>query len=109
VDQDRVTPDAGVPVSEPPRRTDRAAAERLWAAHARTVRRYLRVLGPWTKFSFFRDGREGPLELPMPSFACLAELPQLVRVELVAPTRGLVEAVRAAVPARVRVEVLSHN
>jgi RNA polymerase sigma-70 factor (ECF subfamily) len=39
-----MTPDAGVPVS-PPRRTDRAAAERLWAAHERTLRRYLRVLG----------------------------------------------------------------
>jgi len=34
-----------VPVTTPPRRVDRQTAERLWAEHARMVRRYLRVLG----------------------------------------------------------------
>lgn len=34
-----------VPVGTPPRHLDRATAERLWAEQARTVRRYLAVLG----------------------------------------------------------------
>jgi len=40
-----MTSESPVPVSPPPRRVDRATAERLWGEHARMVRRYLRVLG----------------------------------------------------------------
>lgn len=62
------------------------------------------------QFSFqIRGEGRGPdpaVESPMPSFASLAGLSKLTRIELLAPSPGLEAAIRKAVPARVRIEIL---